>query len=122
MAKRFLVFLVLLLLALFVFLQSRSSEYRVERSLHIAAPQSAVYARLEDLHEWPRWSPWDALDPAPKRTFSGAERGQGAVYGWDGNAQVGKGSIVIEEARPPASLRYAVAFEAPLEAVMHYDF
>ncbi|MDB4977097.1 MAG: polyketide cyclase [Myxococcaceae bacterium] len=122
MVRRFLFFGVLLLLALFVFLQSRSSTYRIERSVLVSAPQRAVYERLEDLHEWPRWSPWDALDPKLERTYTGPARGAGASFGWNGNAQVGRGSITIIDARPPAQLSYKVAFEAPLEAEMKYDF
>ncbi|MDB4990871.1 MAG: hypothetical protein JWN04_6049 [Myxococcaceae bacterium] len=122
MVKRFVVFGVLLLLALFVYLQSRSSTYRVERSVHIAALPSAVYERLIDLHQWPRWSPWGALDPELKSRFGGAERGQGATYAWDGNAQVGRGRITIREARPSSQVVYGVTFEAPLESEMSYEF
>src|SRR4051812_31362029 len=116
MLKRFLFSTGLFLTALFIFLQARSSSYRVERSVHIAAPQQDVYRVLEDMHQWPRWSPWDNLDPAMKRSYAGAERGKSASYLWDGNQQVGKGQLVITEVHPPRSLRYGVRFELPLAA------
>ena len=122
MRIRFLAFGALLIAAVFVFLQTRSSSYRVERSLSIAAAPREVYRHIDDLHEWQRWSPWDELDPKLKRTFSGPERGKGASYAWEGNAQVGKGRIAITAAKPPESVRYSVLFEQPLQTEMTYDF
>jgi uncharacterized protein YndB with AHSA1/START domain len=122
MLKRFLFSTGLLLTALFIFLQARSSAYRIERSVTMAAPAADVYRFLEDMHQWPRWSPWDSLDPQVKRSYGGAERGKGASFFWDGNPQVGKGRLVITEAKPHAHLRYAVRFEVPLAAEMTYDF
>jgi len=122
MAKRFVFFGLLMLVALFVFLQSRSSTYRVERRISITAPQQAVFDKLDDVHEWPRWSPWDALDPNPKRTFTGPEKGVGATYAWDGNEQVGRGYLRVESDHAPSRVTYAVRFESPLDAEMLYEF
>jgi hypothetical protein len=122
MVKRFVFFGALMLVALFVFLQSRPSTYSVVRRVAIAAPQQAVFDELDDLHEWPRWSPWDALDPNPKRTFSGPMKGEGATYAWDGNPQVGKGFMRIASVHAPTRVTYLVRFEAPLDAEMHYEF
>jgi uncharacterized protein YndB with AHSA1/START domain len=122
MRIRFLAFSALLIVAVFVFLQTRASSYRVERSLSIAAAPREVYRHIDDLHEWQRWSPWDELDPKLKRTFSGPERGKGASYAWEGNEQVGKGRIAVIAAKPPESVRYSVQFEQPLQTEMTYDF
>ena len=39
------------------------STYRVERSATISASPAAIYALLADFHEWPKWSPWEEIDP-----------------------------------------------------------
>lgn len=122
MRLRFLVFAALLVMAVFVFLQTRSSLYQVERSTHIAATPREVYRHLDDLREWQRWSPWDALDPKLKRSFGGPTHGKGATYAWEGNAQVGKGRVIISDVKPPQSLTYQVLFEQPLQTEMRYEF
>jgi hypothetical protein len=35
-----------------------------------------------------------------KRSYSGAEKGKGAVYAWTGNGEVGQGSMEITDAGP----------------------
>lgn len=89
--------------------------FRVERSVTINAPAEQIYPLIEDFQEWPKWSPFENLDPQMQKTFSGAERGQGAVYAWDGNSQAGKGRIEIIEAAAPSKLGMTLDFERPFE-------
>ena len=37
--------------------------YTVERSTVVAAPADQIFPLLVDFHQWPRWSPWEDLDP-----------------------------------------------------------
>ena len=55
-------------------------------------------------------------DPALKRTCSGAERGKGAVYAWDGNKNVGAGRMEILETIPPSKIVIKLDFFRPFEA------
>ena len=41
-----------------------------------------------------------------KRSYSGAASGKGAVYGWDGNKNVGSGRMEILEASAPVENRH----------------
>jgi hypothetical protein len=50
-----------------------------------------------------------------KRTYSGAARGKGAVYAWDGNKEIGKGSIEITESSPPSRVTMKLDFVKPFE-------
>ena len=52
-------------------------------------------ALVNDFHEWPKWSPWEDVDPAMRRTFSGPDAGVGAGYAWEGNRKAGKGSMKV---------------------------
>ena len=36
------------------------------------APPERVFGYLNDFHRWSAWSPWERLDPAMQRSFSGA--------------------------------------------------
>ncbi|MFO0964099.1 MAG: SRPBCC family protein [Gemmataceae bacterium] len=50
------------------------------------------------------------------RTHSGAARGVGAVYEWEGNKKVGKGRMEITTAAPPSKLVISFDFFKPFEA------
>ena len=56
--------------------------YAVERSITIDSPPETIFGRLENFHKWADWSPWEAIDPAMERTFSGPEAGERAAYAW----------------------------------------
>jgi uncharacterized protein YndB with AHSA1/START domain len=90
--------------------------YTVERSASVAAPPERVYAEICDFHNWPRWSPWEDVDPDLRRTYSGAESGTGAVYAWSGNRKAGQGRMEIVEASEPSTVRIDLRFEKPWKA------
>ena len=50
-----------------------------------------------------------------KRTYSGAERGKGAVYAWDGDKNVGSGRMEILEASAPQKIVIKLDFFTPFE-------
>jgi hypothetical protein len=75
------------------YVATRPNELRVTRETLIAAPPERIYGHLVNLPGWRAWSPWEKKDPAMKRTFEGPESGPGAVYGWEGNKDVGSGRM-----------------------------
>src|SRR5688500_9330206 len=89
-----------LLLVLAVAIATRPDTFRVERTATIAAPANVVFGYVNDLHQWTKWSPFEALDPNLKRTYSGAPAGVGAQYSWAGNSKAGAGTMVIKESVP----------------------
>ena len=90
--------------------------YTVTRSATIDAPPTRVYEEIADFHNWTHWSPWEDLDPALKRTFSGSESGKGAAYAWSGNRKAGEGRMEITEATEPSQVRIDLAFLKPFKA------
>jgi uncharacterized protein YndB with AHSA1/START domain len=97
-------------------------EFRVERSARIKASPEKVYGLIEDLHRWSQWSPWERKDPAMQRSFSGPERGTGAKYAWNGNKDVGQGSMTITEATPSSRVAIALDFLKPFEGHNKVEF
>jgi uncharacterized protein YndB with AHSA1/START domain len=71
-----------------------------ERSASIGAPPETIQPLITDFRQWRAWSPYEKRDPALRRTFSGAPSGQGAVYEWNGNDEVGQGRMEITESVP----------------------
>ena len=110
------VVLVLIVAAILVLAAMKPDSFRVERSTTIAAPPEKIYPLLVDFQNWPAWSPWEKKDPAMKRTHSGAPSGVGAKYAWEGNKDVGSGSMEIVEATPPSKLLVKLDFLKPFEA------
>lgn len=95
---------------------TKPSTFRIERSAQVSAPASAVYANLEDFHRWKAWSPWEGLDPKLNREYTGQERGEGAVYSWRGNSDVGSGRMTVVEAKPHQLVNIRLEFFEPFAA------
>jgi hypothetical protein len=87
----------------------------IERSIVVNAEASEVFAQVNDFHNWQAWSPWEKLDPAMKREFSGAQEGVGSIYSWEGNDQVGKGSMEITESIASEKIMMDLRFLEPME-------
>ena len=107
--------IVVLLLAVVVFASTKPDTFHVERSATINAPPEKIYPLLNDFNQWQSWSPYEKKDPAMKRTFAGATSGQGAVYSWDGNSDVGAGRMEITEATPSSKVQIKLDFIRPFE-------
>ena len=117
-----LVAVVVLIAALLIYATTQPDTFRVQRSATINAPPAKIFALINDLHNWSAWSPWENMDPAMQRTYSGAASGQGAVYEWEGNREVGKGRMEITESSPPSQVVIKLDFIEPFEAHNIADF
>ncbi|HVR87618.1 MAG TPA: SRPBCC family protein [Planctomycetota bacterium] len=98
------------------------SEFTVTRSATIGAPASAVFPYVNDLHQWDRWSPWEKVDPAMKRTYEGPGSGVNASYSWVGNKEVGEGRMTITESKPNEMIRMRLEFFKPMEGTNDVTF
>jgi hypothetical protein len=113
MIKKILLGLVVIVVVLCIVIALQSSTYHVERTATINAPAPVVYAQVNDFHNWNAWSPWAKLDPAMKQTFEGAPAGNGAVYTWSGNKEVGEGRMLITESHPSDLVKIKLDFIRP---------
>jgi len=98
------------------------SEFRVVRTATMRAPVSAVFAQINDFHNWQAWSPWARRDPAMKQTYEGAAAGEGAIYSWVGNREVGTGRMTLVESRPGERIRINLEFFEPFAATNTAEF
>lgn len=101
---------------LVAFVATRPARFRVERSASIAAPPAAVFARLADFGRWGDWSPWDKLDPAMRKTVSGAPATVGHAYAWSGNDKAGEGRMTIVGLTPGERVEIRLEFLKPWKA------
>ena len=57
-----------------------------------------------------------------KRSYSRAESGKGAMYAWDGNKDIGQGSMEILESAPSSKVLIKIDFYKPFEAHNTVEF
>ena len=77
---------------------------RVERSVVINRPASLIFATVNSFQLFPKWSPWQDLDPNMHQSAQGPRDGVGAKLVWSGNDKVGSGTQLITDAAPDRSV------------------
>jgi carbon monoxide dehydrogenase subunit G len=122
MFKKIAFVVIVLVAAVLALAATKPDTFRVERSVSIDAPPEKIFPLIDDLHNWTVWSPWEKKDPAMKRTYSGAARGKGAAYAWEGNKDVGMGRMEIAESSPTSKVTINLDFVKPFEAHNVVDF
>jgi uncharacterized protein YndB with AHSA1/START domain len=95
---------------------NKSGTFAFRRETVIEAPAERIFPLIADFHHWKAWSPYENKDPAMQRTYSGAASGNGAVYAWEGNKNVGHGRMEILDATPPSKIVIQLDFFTPFEA------
>src|SRR6516225_1182766 len=122
MLRKVIISLAALIVIVAGIIATRASTFRVERTTRIDAPLDVVFALVNDLHAWDRWSPWAHLDPSMKLTYGGPPSGTGATYHWVGNDKVGEGDMRITESKPPQDLVIRLEFIKPMANVNRTEF
>jgi uncharacterized protein YndB with AHSA1/START domain len=115
MFKTILVVVVVVIAGVLAFAMTKPDTFSVQRSASIKAPPEKIFAVVNDFHRWTEWSPWEKLDPAMKRTLSGAPSGKGTVYAWEGNGKAGAGRMEILESVPSTKVAIQLDFIKPFE-------
>ena len=101
---------------------TQPAEFHVQRKTTINAPAAEVFSQVNDFHKWEAWSPWLKIDPNAKGTYEGPEAGKDAIFRWDGNNEVGKGSMTIIESRPSECIKIKIDFLKPMEGTSDVEF
>jgi uncharacterized protein YndB with AHSA1/START domain len=109
------VVLAIAIVVVLIFAATKPDTFSVERATSITAPPERIFPLIDDFHQWRLWSPYENKDPAMQRSYSGAASGKGAVYGWDGNSNVGSGRMEIMDSSAPANIVIKLDFFRPFE-------
>jgi uncharacterized protein YndB with AHSA1/START domain len=121
MIATILIVIAVAVVAVLAYAASKPDTFMVRRSASIAAPPEKIFPMIDDLRAQSAWSPFEK-DPNMKRTHSGAPRGKGAVYAWDGNRQVGAGRIAITESVPSSKVVLLLDMVRPFKAHNTVEF
>jgi hypothetical protein len=125
MAKTFItlgIVLVLALATLLAYAATRPDTFRFERSITIAASADKIHPLINDIARFNTWNPYNKKDPAMKSRYHGPHAGPGAAYDFEGNGNVGKGTIRIIEPSGPGTVSMALDMTAPMQAHNLIDF
>ena len=109
------VVVVVAIAGILLYAATKPDSFRVQRTVLINAPSDKVFPLINDIKAWTAWSPYEKKDPAMKRTYGAVTAGKGATYAWDGDKNVGQGSIEIVESGPRKIL-LKLDFVKPFEA------
>ena len=122
MFKKILVGLALIVAILAVVIALQPNDFKITRSVTISTPPGTVFPLVNDFHQWAKWSPWEGKDPNMQRTFAGPDSGVGAIYRWDGNDDVGQGSMTITASKPAELILIKLQFMKPMESECDTEF
>jgi uncharacterized protein YndB with AHSA1/START domain len=100
---------------LLILAATKPDTFTVRRATAVKAPPETIFPLINDFHQWGSWSPYEHKDPAMKRSYSGAASGNGAVYAWQGNKNVGSGRMEILDTSVPSKIVIKLDFFAPFE-------
>lgn len=102
--------------AVLIFAATRPNNFRIARTTRIDAAPEKIFPLINDYRSWAMWSPYEKMDLAMTKTFSGSATGVGSVYEWDGNKNIGKGRMEIIDASPSSRIAIKLDFFKPFEA------
>ena len=109
------VVVVIAIAGILLYAATKPDSFRVQRVVLINAPSDKVFPLIDDFKAWPAWSPYEKKDPAMKRSLGAVTAGKGATYAWEGDKNVGQGSMEIVESGPRKVL-IKLDFLKPFEA------
>jgi len=95
---------ILLIVALFL-----PSTIHMEGTIVIKAPARVIFAQVNHLKSWEKWSPFEQQDTAMVSEYSGPEAGVGAKTTWKSKVN-GNGSMIISYVMPHDTIKMDLVF------------
>ena len=108
--------------ALLVFASTRPDTFRVQRSTSIKASADKLFPLISNLRQFNTWNPYNKKDPAMQGSYRGPANGPGAAFDFQGNKDVGKGTIEIVELTPPGKVTMKLDMLEPFKGQNIIEF
>lgn len=87
------------------------SEINVERTITINAKPVKIFTQINNFRNWSKWTAWAKKDTNMVNTYEGPETGEGSIYKWSGNEQVGSGVLTITKSDSTQGVWYDMSME-----------
>lgn len=81
----------------------------LKKEIFIKSPVDQVFMQINDLRNWPNWSPWFASDSTVKIQYSAETIGTGSYLTYQGK-KLGSGKITILNSYPADSMIFELDF------------
>jgi Polyketide cyclase / dehydrase and lipid transport len=122
MIQTILIIIAVIIAAVLIYVAAKPNDFQIQRSTGIKAKPDKLFSLINDLHNMQTWSAWEKVDPAMKRNYSGEASGKGAKYAWEGNKEIGQGTMEITESIPNTKVSLNMHFIKPFEGHSSIDF
>jgi uncharacterized protein YndB with AHSA1/START domain len=122
MLKIIAIAVVVLVTGILLFAATRPDTFQVQRTTSIKAPPEKIFPLINNLQSFGAWNPFAKKDPGIKESYSGPASGKGAICVFDGNQDVGKGSLEITESSPPSRVVMQLRMTEPMQADNQIEF
>ncbi len=109
------IILPLLVLGFLGYVQTKPSDFYFERSAVLKAAPEKIFPYLSTFALSGQWSPYERRDPAMKKTISGTDGAPGAKMAFDGNDEVGAGSVEVTKLVPNSTVELRLLMERPMK-------
>lgn len=109
--KIFLGILVLIIAIIIVIGLFLPSEITIERTTAINATPSQIFPQLNDFRNWSKWTAWAKKDSNMTNIYEGSEAGEGSIYKWSGNEDVGSGLLTMTKSDSNQGVWYDMSME-----------
>lgn len=116
MFKKILIGLFIALLAFLGFVSTKDGKFNYERNAFMNATPEKVFSLISTFEACKKWNPYDLKDPSMKRTMQGVDGQVGAVMNFDGNSEVGSGSLEMIRVVPNQVLELKLKMIKPFKA------
>ncbi len=116
MLKLILIGAAIVLVVLVVFVSTRPALFKYSSSTVLKATPEKIYPYLSQLKLGGQWSPYEQRDPAMKKSFSGTDGAPGSKLVFDGNKDVGAGSVEIISLIPNQETKLHLLMTKPMSA------
>lgn len=85
-----------------------SPEFDAEQSILIKTRPENIHPYVNDLKQWPKWTPWQEMDPDMLVRYGNVTKGIGASQSWQGKG--GSGRLHITASSPYNGIAFDVFF------------
>ncbi len=87
--------------AVLAYAATKPDVFEVRRTIVVNTTPDKIFPPINDLKSWMVWPLYEKKDPAMQRTYSSATSGKDETYAWNGDKNVGSGSMEILDAPAP---------------------
>ena len=85
------------------------NQVEIKREIEINASTDIIHEYVNNLDNWPKWSPWLELDPSIQTTIGDVHQGVGASQSWLGKS--GGGNLTFTESSVEKGVLYDMSFD-----------